>query len=56
MEDRASTGVAFRLLTVHQGIPHQQNLVQRKISILVIHSRADQMETFSLQLMRSYSL
>lgn len=32
------------LLTVDQGVPHQQNLVQRKISILVIRARTNQME------------
>ena len=28
-------------LTVDQGVPHQQNLVQREISILVIRSRTN---------------
>jgi predicted nuclease of predicted toxin-antitoxin system len=32
------------LLTVDQGIPHQQNLVGRKLSIIVIRSRTNQME------------
>lgn len=32
------------LLTVDQGVPYQQNLTQRKIAILVIHSRTNQME------------
>ena len=31
-------------LTVDQGVPHQQNLVQRKISILVIRARTNQLE------------
>ena len=31
-------------LTVDQGVPHQQNLVQRKISVLVIRSPTNQME------------
>ena len=32
------------LLTVDQGVPHQQNFFQRKISVLVIRSRTNQME------------
>ncbi len=32
------------LLTVDQGVPYQQNLVKRKIAILVICSRTNQME------------
>jgi predicted nuclease of predicted toxin-antitoxin system len=32
------------LLTVDQGIPHQRNLVGRKLSIIVIRSRTNQME------------
>ncbi len=31
-------------LTTDQGIPHQQNLAQRRISILVIRSRTNQIE------------
>lgn len=31
-------------LTTDQGIPHQQNLAQRKISILVIRARTNQIE------------
>lgn len=31
-------------LTTDQGIPHQQNLAQRKISILVIRTRTNQIE------------
>ena len=31
-------------LTVDQGVPHQQNLVQRKISVLIICSRTNQIE------------
>lgn len=31
-------------LTTDQGIPHQQNLAQRRISILVIRSRTNQLE------------
>ena len=32
------------LLTVDQGIPHQQNLAGRKLSIIAIHSRTNQLE------------
>ena len=32
------------LLTVDQGIPHQQNLAGRKLSISAIRSRTNQME------------
>jgi hypothetical protein len=32
------------LLTMDQGVPHQQNLVRRNISILVIRTRTNQME------------
>lgn len=32
------------LLTVDQGIPHQQNLAGRKISVLVVRSRTNQLE------------
>jgi predicted nuclease of predicted toxin-antitoxin system len=32
------------LLTVDQGVPHQQNLVDRKISVLVIRPVTNQME------------
>ena len=31
-------------LTTDQGIPHQQNLVGRKISVLVVRSRTNQIE------------
>jgi predicted nuclease of predicted toxin-antitoxin system len=31
-------------LTIDQGIPHQQNLTQRRISILVIRARTNQIE------------
>ena len=31
-------------LTVDQGVPHQQNLVQRKILVLVIRPRTNQLE------------
>ena len=31
-------------VTTDQGIPHQQNLANRKISILIIHSRTNQIE------------
>ena len=31
-------------LTVDQGVPHQRNFVQRKISVLVICSRTNQIE------------
>jgi len=32
------------LLTVDQGIPHQQNLAARKLSIILIRSRTNQLE------------
>ena len=32
------------LLTVDQGIPHQQNLAGRKLSIILIRSRTNQIE------------
>lgn len=32
------------LLTVDQGIPHQQNLAGRKLSIIPIRSRTNQLE------------
>ena len=32
------------LLTVDQGIPHQQNLAGRKLSIITIRSRTNQLE------------
>ena len=32
------------LLTVNQGIPHQQNLAGRKLSIIPIRSRTNQLE------------
>ena len=32
------------LLTIDQGVPHQQNLVGRKLSIIAIRSRTNQFE------------
>lgn len=32
------------LLTIDQGVPHQQNLVDRRIAIVVIHARTNQLE------------
>src|SRR5260370_13887493 len=32
------------LITVDQGIPHQQNFAGRKLSIVLVHSRTNQME------------
>ena len=32
------------LLTVDQGLPHQQSSAERKLSIIVIHSRTNQLE------------
>ncbi len=32
------------LLTVDQGVPHQQNFSQRRISVLVVRTRTNQME------------
>ena len=31
-------------LTVDRGVPHQQNFVQRRISVLVVRARTNQME------------
>jgi predicted nuclease of predicted toxin-antitoxin system len=36
------------LLTVDQGIPHQQNLAGRKISIILLRSRTSQIEELLL--------
>ena len=40
LEQAESAGYEV-FLTVDQGVPHQQNLVQRKISVLVIRSRTE---------------
>ena len=31
-------------LTVDQGIPHQQNLIKRKIAVLILRTRTNQLE------------
>lgn len=41
---RLTFGTTCLFLTVDQGVPHQQNLVELKIAVLVIRSPTDQME------------
>jgi hypothetical protein len=38
------------LLTVDQGIPHEQNLAGRNLSIILLHSRTSQIEELLLLL------
>jgi uncharacterized RmlC-like cupin family protein len=41
----AAEGAQYEVfLTVDQGIPHQQNLSQRQISIILVRSRTNQIE------------
>ncbi len=43
----ADSGGYQVLLTVDQGIPRQQTMVGRKLSIILIRSRTNQMEIYS---------
>jgi predicted nuclease of predicted toxin-antitoxin system len=42
--DRAEQAGYQTLITVDQGVPHQQNLGRRRISILVIRPRTNQLD------------
>ncbi|MBI4910888.1 MAG: hypothetical protein HY820_45180 [Acidobacteria bacterium] len=42
--EEAETAGYQVFLTVDRGVPHQQNLVQRRISVLVIRARTNQLE------------